>query len=233
MASFVLVHGSWHGGWCYRRVAKILRVEGHDVFTPTLTGLGERSHLLRADTNLDTHIADVVNVIRWEELDDVILVGHSYGGVVVTGVADAIPYKLRAVVYLDAFVPEDGDSTMSFLAQERQATMLRDAEAYGGIAVAAPPPELYGVNQDDIEWVRRNLTPQPMGTLQQAIRLTGNHRKPKRTYVYAKGEVISAPFYEMCLRDPTWTVLVTERGGHDQMVDDPATIAEILMKLAA
>jgi pimeloyl-ACP methyl ester carboxylesterase len=233
MSSFVLVHGAWHGGWCYRRVAKILRAAGHDVFTPTLTGLGERSHLLRPDIDLDTHIADVLNVIKWEDLSNVVLCGHSYGGVVVTGVADSIPDKVVAVVYLDAFVPENGDTTMGFLSKERQATILRDAKAYGGIAAAPPPPELYGVNQSDIEWVRGKLTPHPMRTLQQAIRLTGNHRKPRRTYVYAKGEVTSAPFYEMCLRDPTWTVLVTDNGGHDQMVDDPTTVAEILMKSAA
>jgi pimeloyl-ACP methyl ester carboxylesterase len=230
MASFVLVHGAWHGGWCYSRVTKILRAAGHDVFTPTLTGLGERSHLLRPDINLDTHIADVTNVIKWENLSNVVLCGHSYGGMVVTGVADAVPDKVAAVVYLDAFVPEDGDSTMSLVSKERQAMILRDAEAYGGDAAAAPAVELFDVNAADREWVREKLTPQPMGTLQQTIRLNGNYRTPRRTYVYAKGRATSAPFYEKCLRDPTWTVLVTEHGGHDQMIDDPASVADILMR---
>jgi pimeloyl-ACP methyl ester carboxylesterase len=135
MTSFVLVHGAWHGGWCYARVAKILRAAGHDVFTPTLTGLGERSHLMRPEINLDTHIADVLNVVKWEDLSNVVLSGHSYGGIVVTGVADAIPDKIAAIVYLDAHVPWDGDSTMSFLPKERQATILRDVEQYDGIAV--------------------------------------------------------------------------------------------------
>ena len=120
MTSFVLVHGGWHGGWCYNRVAKILRDGGHDVFTPTLTGLGERSHLLQAGIDLDTHITDVMNVIKWEGLTDVVLCGHSYGGFVVTGVSDRMPDKIASVVYLDAFVPEDGDTCMSFLAPERQ-----------------------------------------------------------------------------------------------------------------
>jgi|HubBroStandDraft_1064217.scaffolds.fasta_scaffold166031_1 pimeloyl-ACP methyl ester carboxylesterase len=230
MASFVLVHGAWHGGWCYRQVAKMLRAAGHDVFTPTMTGLGERSHLLRPDIDLDTHIVDILNVIKWEELRDVVLCGHSYGGVVVTGVADRIPDLVKAVVYLDAFVPEDGDTVMGYLSTERQAKILQDAAVYGGIAVAAPAPEFYGVNQGDIEWVRRNLTPHPMGSLQQAIRLTGGHRKPARIFAYAKGEVTSAPFYEKCQRDPAWTVVVTERGGHDQMVDDPVAVTEILIK---
>jgi pimeloyl-ACP methyl ester carboxylesterase len=183
MASFVLVHGAWHGGWCYRAVAKMLRTKGHDVFTPTMTGLGERSHLLRRGIDLDTHIDDILNVIKWEELRDVVLCGHSYGGVVVTGVADRIPDLVKAVVYLDAFVPEDGDNVMDYLGAERQAKILRDCEAHGGIAVAAPPPEFYGVNQADIEWVRRNLTPHPLGTLQQPIKLTGGHRKPARIYM--------------------------------------------------
>ena len=232
MTSFVLVHGAWHGGWCYSRVAKILRAAGNEVFTPTLTGLGERSHLMRPDINLDTHITDVLNVVRWEELSNVVLCGHSYGGIVVTGVADAIPDTTAAIVYLDAYVPRDGDSTMSFLPKERQAMILRDAEQYDGIAVAPPAPELYGVNRSDIEWVRGKLTPHPLGTLQQSIRLTGNHRKPKRTYVYAMGRKDSAPFYEMYRRDPTWTVHVMNSVGHNQMVDDPIVVADILIGAA-
>jgi pimeloyl-ACP methyl ester carboxylesterase len=234
MTSFVLVHGGWHGGWCYNRVAKILRDGGHDVFTPTLTGLGERSHLLQAGIDLDTHITDVMNVIKWEGLADVVLCGHSYGGFVVTGVCDRIPDKVASVVYLDAFVPEDGDTCMSFLAPERQKKLLINAEEmHAGIAVDAPPPEFYRVNAKDIEWVRRNFTPHPLGSLLQPIRLTGDYQRVRRTYVYAKGETISRPWYEKCLADPTWKVLVTDKGGHDQMVDDPDTVAQILMQSAA
>jgi pimeloyl-ACP methyl ester carboxylesterase len=232
MANFVLVHGAWHGGWCYARVAKMLRAAGHDVFTPTLTGLGERSHLLRADVNLDTHIQDVLNVIEWEGLDRLVLCGHSYGGIVATGVADAIADKLTAVVYLDAFIPEDGDTTMGFLAVERQKAMLEDAENHGGLAITPPDVSMYGVNANDRTWVQAKVTAHPLATFTQPIRLTGAYRKPKRIYVYAKGEVISAPYYERCLLDPAWTVLVTEQGGHDQMIDDPVTVADILMKAA-
>src|SRR5580698_6932911 len=100
MSTFVLVHGVWHGGWCYKRVAVLLRKAGHEVYTPTLTGLGERSHLMSPTIDLDTHITDVVNVIKTEDLSDIILVGHSYGGMVVTGVADALPDRIRSLVYL-------------------------------------------------------------------------------------------------------------------------------------
>jgi pimeloyl-ACP methyl ester carboxylesterase len=110
MANFVLVHGAWIGGWCWRPNAQALRKAGHEVFTPTLTGLGERSHLMNPSINLDTHVADIVNVIKHEELSDIVLVGHSYGGMVVTGVADTLADKIRSLVYLDAFVPESGQA---------------------------------------------------------------------------------------------------------------------------
>ncbi len=105
-STFVLVHGGWHGGWCYSRVAQRLAAAGHRVFTPTLTGLGERAHLYSRSINLTTHITDIINVIKWERLQNVVLAGHSYGGMVVTGVADAIPEKIASLVYLDAFVPK-------------------------------------------------------------------------------------------------------------------------------
>jgi pimeloyl-ACP methyl ester carboxylesterase len=115
MATFVLVHGAWHGSWCWKRVRAALLARGHHVFTPTLTGVGERSHLLSPHVNLKTHIEDVVNLIRWEELSDVVLCGHSYGGCVITGVADRLPNRIGAMVYLDAFTPEDGESLFDIL----------------------------------------------------------------------------------------------------------------------
>ncbi len=111
--TFVLVHGAWHGGWCWRRVSDLLEKHGHKVFTPTLTGVGERSHLLDARINLATHITDIVNVIKWEELKDIVLVGHSYGGAVVSGVAEQIGDAIGSIVFLDAFEPENGDSAAS------------------------------------------------------------------------------------------------------------------------
>src|SRR5690349_21547465 len=110
MATFVLVQGAWLGGWYWKRVRQRLQAVGHEVFTPTLTGLADRSHLLARDINLDTHIWDVVNLIRWEELNDIVLCGHSYGGCVATGVADRVPERVGALIYLDAFVPEDREN---------------------------------------------------------------------------------------------------------------------------
>ena len=108
--TFVLVHGAWHGAWCWRRVSDLLEGKGHKVFTPTLTGLGERSHLLRQGIDVSTHVTDVVNLMKWERLSDVVLCGHSYGGMVVSGVAEQMADKIGSIVFLDAFVPDDGDS---------------------------------------------------------------------------------------------------------------------------
>jgi len=116
MANYLFVHGAWHGGWCWKRVARILRAAGHEVFAPTLTGLGEREHLLNADVGLDIHIQDVLGVLKYEDLHDVILVGHSYGGMVIAGVAEKATTRIKHLVYLDAFVPEDGKSLADYRA---------------------------------------------------------------------------------------------------------------------
>ena len=111
--TFVLVHGAWHGGWCWRRVADLLEAKGHKVFAPTLTGLGERSHLMRAGINVSTHVTDIVNVLKWERLTDVVLCGHSYGGFVISGVAEQAADRIGSIVFLDAFVPLNGESMAS------------------------------------------------------------------------------------------------------------------------
>src|SRR4051812_4933591 len=119
--TFVLVHGAWHGGWCWRRVGDRLRALGHDVRTPTLTGVGERAHLLSPAVTLRTHVDDVVNVIKWDELTDVVLVGHSYGGFIVSEVVERVPHAIASIVYLDAFVPENGKSLQDYAPPERRA----------------------------------------------------------------------------------------------------------------
>jgi pimeloyl-ACP methyl ester carboxylesterase len=134
--TFVLVHGAWHGGWCWQRVADRLRGGGHTVFTPTLTGLGERSHLLRAGIELNTHITDIVNVMTWEDLRDVVLCGHSYGGFVVSGVAEQMAAAIRSIVFLDAFVPRNGESVLDLTGPAVQEA-IRNALQRGDIAI--PP----------------------------------------------------------------------------------------------
>jgi pimeloyl-ACP methyl ester carboxylesterase len=162
--TFVLVHGAWHGGWCWRRVADLLQQGGHKVFTPTLTGLGERSHLLRAGIDVSTHIADVVNVLKWERLSGVVLCGHSYGGLVVSGVAEQMPDKIGSIVFLDAFVPENGDS-MADLTSQVVRDNLKAATERGDISVPARPAAAFLVNEKDQAWVDSLCGPQPIGTM--------------------------------------------------------------------
>jgi pimeloyl-ACP methyl ester carboxylesterase len=131
MATFILVHGAWHGSWCWARVRRALADRGLLVFTPTLSGVGERSHLLARDVDLQVHVNDVANLIRWEELDAVILCGHSYGGCVISGVAEAVPDRIAALVYLDAFLLEDGECLHDLLPQEHRELQLSLANEYG------------------------------------------------------------------------------------------------------
>lgn len=131
MTTFILVHGAWHGGWCWRDVAKRLRAAGHDVFTPTLTGLGERVHLRTPETGLSVHIQDVVNVLEAEELSNVVLCGHSYGGMVISGAAAKAGQYLSALVYLEGFVPTDGDCTFDLMAPESRGVFEKIAQNEG------------------------------------------------------------------------------------------------------
>ena len=150
MATFVLVHGAWHGGWCYKEVARRLRQAGHEVYTPTLTGLGERAHLMSRAIDLSTHIEDILAVIRCENLSDVILCGHSYGGMVIAGVAEQVADKLRTLVYLDAFVPEDSKSLSDYLPAEQVEHMRADAAQNGdGYKVTPLPAAFFRVNPQD------------------------------------------------------------------------------------
>ncbi|HEX7388038.1 MAG TPA: alpha/beta fold hydrolase [Castellaniella sp.] len=168
--TYVLVHGAWHGGWCWSRVAERLRSAGHRVFAPTLTGLGERSHLLSSSINLDTFIQDIHNVLIWEDLHDVVLVGHSFGGLVISGVADQLANRIQRLVYLDAFLLPPGISTFDSLPPETVAKIEQRATATGGIL--PPRPTTLGLEaEEDIRFVQDRLTPHPIGSYRQALSL--------------------------------------------------------------
>jgi pimeloyl-ACP methyl ester carboxylesterase len=231
--TFVLVHGAWHGGWCWRRVADLLAAKGHRVFAPTLTGLGERSHLLDAKVGLDTHIDDVVNVIKWERLSDVVLVGHSYGGVIISGVAEKVLPTIGSIVFLDAFVPENGSAMIDGTSQG-----VRDAIAAaprtGEIALKPYPAAALGVAEADRPWVDSLCTPHPMKTYTDKIALTGARDKvARKTFIRAKG-FNSATFDAVAAKraaDPSWR-MHTLACGHDAMVADPDGVARILLEVA-
>jgi pimeloyl-ACP methyl ester carboxylesterase len=244
MATFVLVHGAWHGGWCYKRVAQRLRQAGHEVYTPTLTGVGERAHLINRTINLDTHVQDILGAIRWEELSDFVLCGHSYGGMVISGVAEKIPEKIRSLVYLDAFVPASGHSLFDMLPAEMQALMRDDARDNGeGYLMTPLPAGLFNVNAKDAAWVDRLCVKHPLACFEQKLQLSDRiARVPKRTYILATGwgspgsPLTESPFKPIAERlkndNNAWHILSVPCG-HDVMVDMPGELAELLVAASA
>jgi pimeloyl-ACP methyl ester carboxylesterase len=234
MATFVLVHGAWHGSWCWKRVRKALQARGHDVFTPTLTGVAERSHLLSPHVNLETHIDDVVNLMQWEELSDVVLCGHSYGGCVISGVADRVPNRIGALVYLDAFVLENGQSLHDTLpAAVRDLQLEAALRAGDGWRVPPIPAEVFNVNANDREWVNRQCTMQPIATFQQAIKLSGNADSVTDvTFILATGfEESPFPASRDRAKAKGWKTL-TMACGHDAMLDRPEELTSVLLGVA-
>ena len=241
MATFVLVHGAWHGGWCWKKVTPLLCAAGHEVYTPTLTGLGERAHLLTPDINLDTHVTDIVNVMEYEDVRDVILVGHSYGGMVIAGVAERVPNRLRQLIYLDAFLPMDDDRSIEELQRRRNDSSVwqgyeAQIRATGDKWLVPIGTSTFGVtNEEDVRWLRERLAPHPAKTFFQ--RCEGDDetdRRFPRTYI-------------RCPDTPgkgTWFALFGERiegeggqyhelaGEHDVMVTMPEELSALLSTLA-
>jgi pimeloyl-ACP methyl ester carboxylesterase len=232
--TFVLVHGAWHGGWCWRRVADLLERKGHKVFTPTLTGVGERSHLLSKDIDLDTHITDLVNVFKWEELRDVCLVVHSYGGWPGSGALEQIGDRVSAIVWLDAFKPKDGERSFDS-ANEFSRKALLAAVAKGEPGRPAPKAEAFHVNEKDRAWVDSKTTPQPNGVSLQPIKLTGaRERVANKTYIRAPQ--YPQPAFDQalaeCKADPSWRTFEAPNSGHDVMVDAPDWLAQTLLQVS-
>ncbi len=242
MANYVLVHGAWHGGWCWRDTAAALRAAGHRVFTPTHTGVGERAHQSGENITLETHVRDVCGCIEWEELQDVILVGHSYGGMVITGVADRMAERIRALVYLDAFVPEHGDSLIGLLPKvlppEVAAQFVgafRGTALEGNSGLMQPiPAEAFGISAANRAWVDRRCVPQALATFEMPLLLTGKHAQvPQRVYILADGWDPS-PFRWFANKfdgAAGWRVAKLP-SSHDVMVDMPAELAAELLRLA-
>ena len=211
MATYVLVHGACHGGWCWRRVAPLLRAARHEVFTPTLTGLGERAHLAHRGIDLEAHIQDVAAVLAYEELREVVLVGHSYAGLVITGVAERAADRLAQLVYLDAGVPRDGEAGLDLFAPEEVAAM-RARVAAAGEGWRLPPPggeQPWDVTSpDDVQWVRSKVTPHPFATFTQPLRLANPAAAAlPKTFIHCTGTAPSR-WREICLRrvrsEPGW-----------------------------
>jgi pimeloyl-ACP methyl ester carboxylesterase len=234
--TFLLIHGAFHGGWCWRRVGDLLAAPGGRVFAPTMTGLGERAHLLNEGVGIATFIDDAIGVIEAEELENIILVGHSFGGAVISGVADRIPEKIAQLVYLDAIVPVSGSSALSCLPPETQEIRLRAARATpGGLTIPLPTETMFDLPPGpDRDWVARRITPHPLASYTDPIMLNhpaGNSRP--RLYIRCTDPVYPAvvPSYDRIKVEDGWT-LVDIATGHDAMVTAPEALAGILLKHA-
>jgi pimeloyl-ACP methyl ester carboxylesterase len=242
MATFVLVHGGFHGGWCWQRVARRLRAAGHDVHTPTMTGHGERSHLRSDETGLDLNITDVVNVLEYEDLGDVILVGHSYGGMVVTGVTDRVAHRVRHLVYLDAAMPLDGESLVDLspgpIGSSRQGSVVLD-----GVEVLTFDPaalaHLGVVDADDVAFVGPRLTPQAWRTFADPIHLTAPDALAAVPFTII--DCVGSPSLGATRLHPGRKPGAAERvaaaahaleidAGHDAMVTEPERVVELLAR---
>ena len=231
--TFVLVHGGFHGGWCWSRVAALLRARGHTVYTPTQTGCGERSHLLSKSITLDTFVDDIANVLKWEDLHEVVLVGHSFGGIAITGVADRMPNRLRQLIYLDSLILEGGQCAFDLLDKPLVAARLKAAETNGGVYIEAPTPSFFGiVDPDQVEFLRARLTPHPLGTYTSPLRLA----HPVTNGLPAVYVHCIDPLYGGLTKTRDWVGATGMRAvelatGHDAMVSAPGPLAELLEQL--
>jgi pimeloyl-ACP methyl ester carboxylesterase len=231
--AFVLVHGAFHGGWCWRRVRERLSAHGHVVFSPSQTGLGDRSHLLSSDIDMSTFIGDITNLIESEELTDVTLVAHSFGGRTVAGVADVMPERLRHLVFLDAALAVDGSSRFESMTPADRAARLKSAENYdGGLSVPPPPAERFGLTSpDDVAWVNRQMTAQPVSVEQSRLKLVNEFGNGvPSTYVHCiepeLAVVASSAAYAKTRADWAYRAI---NAGHDAMISSPDLVtAEIL-----
>jgi pimeloyl-ACP methyl ester carboxylesterase len=237
MTTFVLVHGAFHGGWCWRDVIASLRASGHEVFAPTLTGLGERSHLASPAVDLSTHIQDIANLIEWEDLCGAVLVGHSYGGMVITGVADRLSKRLAGLIYLDALVPQDGQCVLDLQPPERRESILEEVAANGGWFWPCRTAAFYGVRDPARqEWVDGKCTPQPFHTLFERLRLAGppGDKVARKLHILCTNPPLAymRKFYEWASDAPGWQV--TELAtGHDAMITQPEILSRLLVEWVA
>ena len=228
MANYVICHGAWSGGWSWKKVRGLLNSAGHEVVTPTYTGLGERAHLAHPMIDLETHIQDVLGAIQYEDLRDFILVGHSYGGMVVTAVADRVPERVRHLVYLDAFVPGDGQSLASLAGKGHPAASIDEW-------LIAPNPPSPDTSTEDLAWIMPRRRHQPARCFTQPVRLTGGSAPSfPRTYVHCTNKIGNDVFRQFADRfrdDPAWRFHAMD-ASHSPNITAPEALAALLLALA-
>lgn len=232
--NFVLIHGAWHGGWCWQRVVELLERGGHRPFAPTLAGLADRAHLAGGPIGLKTHIDDVVRIIEDEALEDIVLVGHSYGGFVISGVAERVLSSIESIIFLDAFFPGNGQSLIDMGSRAGRDAVMAALEK-GEEAVEPFSAAFFRVNEADQAWVDRMCTPHPIKTFVDPISLSGKREQiANKVYIRAV-DYPSVPFDNALIQlrsDPAWRIYEI-KCGHDAMIDMPERLTEILIESAS
>jgi pimeloyl-ACP methyl ester carboxylesterase len=241
MATFVLVHGAMHGGWCWSRTAIVLQKRGHAVFAPTLTGLGERAHLLNRGVGLHTHVEDVANVVHYEDLRDVVLVGHSYGGMVISGAAERVPDCIAHLAYLDAYYPPGSESLLDLMGERQREFILKVAAEHGDGWLFTLTPDLtaerilngWGVTDpQDIAWMAERLTPHPVGTFEDHLAAVSTSRATiPRTFIHCTESYAGAHLRALAEAAGGFR-FETIAAGHDAMVTSPDALAQLLHCIA-
>ena len=229
MATFVLVHGGWHGGWCWKKVVPLLRNAGHEVFTPTLSGLGERAHLLTPDIDLMTHVQDILGVLEYEDLQRVILVGHSSGGMLLSDVAEQAATRVAHLVYLDAFLPEPGKAVRDYadgVALDEEVRVHGDGWR---LPLRLTLENLGVTDSADVAWMAPRLGDHPYKAMTQPVQVT-----PDRLHSLQRTYIQTTPgFAHHAERAKRWGFGYYEllSGGHDVMVTKPAELVKIVLEL--
>ncbi len=233
-ATFLVCHGAWGGGWSWKKMRPLMWAAGHRLVTPTYTGLGERAHLASPGIDLDTHVQDVLNVIHYEDLRDIVLLGHSYGGMVATGVADRARDRITRLIYLDAFVPDDGQCLLDFLPeQERQR--MRDAAKSGDDWRVPPNPTPPDTPPEDIDWLNERRVPMPIKCFETPLKFCGGALSLPRSYIYATRVTpadVFGQFAARAKREPGWRYVEID-ASHSPAVTAPEALMAVLEKIVA
>lgn len=244
MANFVLVHGAWHGGWCWQRVTALLHAAGHRAHAVTLTGVGERAHLMSPEITLETHIGDVARAIECEEMENVVLAVHSYAGMVGTAIADRMPGLLRHLVYVDAVVPEPGESWSSTQTAATRTARIEAAQASADFSFPPPDPSVYGLQGAEAQWVGRRQTPHPGHTYQAALQFDPRRvAATARTFVSCVKPALATidPVRSRIASGQAWSGawnagggarIVELQTGHDPMISAPGELTDVLLSSA-
>jgi len=226
-STFVLVHGAWHGGWCWNKLVPHLESAGHRTLAVTLTGQGDRFHLINPSIDLTTHVTDVLNTLEMDDLSDVVLVGHSYGGLVISGAAEQAWKRIRRLVYLDALVPRHGQSGFDLNSPQFREKLERDAKDNGDGYKVTPILDILGITDaQDLEWVRARLRPIPIGVFRQPVNAPHFTSQIPSTYIHCTGFGFKTTA-DRC-REAGWPVLEIACG-HDAMIIKPPELAELLL----